>query len=78
MLTPLLLQPTHPFNLLPLPQIATTLMGAEAAAAMDPEKLRQVKADVAMELNALRNAAYSGGFAAAKGALAAAAAGLLA
>lgn len=53
-------------------------MGAEAAAAVDADTLRQMKADVAMELNALRNAAYSGGFAAAKGALAAAASGLFA
>lgn len=59
-------------------QIATSLMGAEAAAAADPDKLRQLKADVAMELNALRNTAYAGGFAAAKGAVAAAASGLFA
>ncbi len=53
-------------------------MGAEAAAAADPDKLRQLKADVAMELNALRNAAYAGGFTAAKGAMTAAASGLFA
>ncbi|PRW44459.1 prolyl-tRNA synthetase associated domain-containing 1 [Chlorella sorokiniana] len=59
-------------------KIATSLMGAEAAAAADPDKLRQLKADVAMELNALRNTAYAGGFAAAKGAMQAAASGLFA
>lgn len=47
-------------------------MGAEAAAGVDGDLLRRLKADVAMELNALRNAAYAGGFSAAKGALAAA------
>lgn len=56
-------------------QIASTLMGGEAAAAVDGDKLRQLKADVAMQLNALRNAAYAGGFAAARGAIAATLAG---
>lgn len=53
-----------------LPQIAGTALGsAEAVAALDADVLRRLKADVAMELNALRNAAYAGGFAAAKGAI---------
>lgn len=48
------------------------LGSAEAAAAVDADVLRRLKADVAMRLNALRNASYAGGFAAAKGAIAAA------
>lgn len=50
-------------------------MGAEAAAAADADVVRRLKADVAMQLNALRNAAYAGGFSAAKGAIAAAVSG---
>ena len=52
-------------------QIASTLMGEEAASGVDGDVMRRLKADVAMQLNTLRNAAYAGGFAAAKGAIAA-------
>lgn len=63
----------HPFAHPACRQIAGTVLGsAEAAAAVDADVLRRLKADVAMRLNALRNASYAGGFAAAKGAIAAA------
>ena len=44
---------------------------AAAAAAGDADGLRRLRADVESELNALRNAAYAAGYAAAKGAIAA-------
>ena len=50
-------------------------MGGEAAGSVDGDVMRRLKADVAMHLNTLRNAAYAGGFAAAKGAIAAAVSG---
>lgn len=50
-------------------QVASTLLG-DAAASVDPDALRRLKADVEVQLNALRNAAYAGGFVAAKGAIA--------
>lgn len=49
-------------------QISAALLG-DAASSVDGDVLRRLKADVAMELNALRNAAYAGGFSAAKGAM---------
>ena len=65
----------QPGCLAPALQIASTLMGAEAASSVDSDVMRRLKADVAMQLNTLRNAAYAGGFAAAKGAIAAAISG---
>ncbi|EFN55384.1 hypothetical protein CHLNCDRAFT_134463 [Chlorella variabilis] len=50
-------------------KIASTLVG-EAAAGVDADVMRRLKADVEMRLNALRNAAYAGGFSAARGAIA--------
>jgi hypothetical protein len=50
-------------------QIAATLLG-DGAPAANPDVLRRLKADVEVQLNALRNAAYAGGFAAARGAVA--------
>jgi hypothetical protein len=44
--------------------------GDESATRGDGEALTKVRADVVMELNALRNAAYSAGFNAAQGAIA--------
>lgn len=49
--------------------MASTLLG-EAAAGVDGDVMRQLRADVEVQLNALRNAAYAGGFSAAKGAIA--------
>ncbi|KAL4428411.1 hypothetical protein ABPG75_002500 [Micractinium tetrahymenae] len=49
--------------------MASSLLG-EAAGSVDADVLRRLKADVATELNALRNAAYAGGFSAAKVAVA--------
>lgn len=46
-------------------QIASTLLG-DASPAVDADGLRRLKLDVEMQLNALRNAAYAGGFSAAK------------
>ena len=51
-------------------QIGSTLVGGEAVSSVDADVMRRLKADVAMQLNALRNAAYAGGFATAKGAIA--------
>lgn len=48
------------------------LLGEEGDAAVDGDSLRRLTADVAMELNALRNASYAAGFKAAQGAMAAA------
>jgi hypothetical protein len=61
----------------PLVQVASTLLG-DGAASVDSDVLRRLKADVEMQLNALRNAAYAGGFAAAKGAIAGAINGVFA
>ncbi len=49
-------------------QVLTVAVGD--AASIDADVLRRLTADVAMELNALRNAAYANGFTAAKGAIA--------
>ena len=43
--------------------------GGEAAAGLDQDVLRRLTADVAMELNGLRNAAYAHGFSASKAAI---------
>lgn len=51
-------------------QVLKTVMGG-ADAHFDADILRKLTADVSMELNALRNAAYTNGFFAAKGAVAA-------
>jgi len=50
---------------------AQRLMGAGGAAAADANAVRRLTADVAMELNALKNAAYASGFKSAQGAMAA-------
>ena len=46
-------------------------MLGDGASNIDADVLRRLKADVAVQLNALRNAAYAGGFTAARGAMAA-------
>lgn len=46
------------------------MLTSEGAGSAEGEALRKVRADVVTELNALRNAAYSTGFKAAKGAIA--------
>lgn len=50
-------------------QVLAAALG-DAAGSVDTDVMRRLTADVAMELNALRNAAYANGFTAAKGAIA--------
>lgn len=52
-------------------KIAATLVGGQGVQGVDSDVRRRLTADVAVELNALRNSAYAAGFTAAKGAIAA-------